>query len=65
METVKPPETSGKKGDHLVGDYYVSFDKHYKAEVKELMTEFAAQGMSEDEAKAKAEAASPFDAGSS
>ena len=52
------PETSGKKGDHLVGDYYVSFDKHYKAEVKELMTEFAAQGMSEDEAKAKAEAAS-------
>ena len=49
------PETSGKKGDHLVGDYYVSFDKHYKAEVKELMTEFAAQGMSEDEAKAKAE----------
>ncbi len=35
-------------------------DKHYKAEVKELMTEFAAQGMSEDEAKAKAEAASPF-----
>ena len=54
------PETSGKKGDHFVGDYYVSFDKHYKAEVKELMTEFAAQGMSEDEAKAKAEAASPL-----
>ena len=54
------PETSGKKGDHLVGDYYVSFDKHYKAEVKVLMTEFAAQGMSEDEAKAKAEAASPL-----
>ena len=54
------PETSGKKGDHLVGDYYVSFDKHYKAEVKELMTEFAAQGMSEDEAKANAEAASPL-----
>ena len=54
------PETSGKKGDHLVGDYYVSFDKHYKTEVKELMTEFTAQGMSEDEAKAKAEAASPL-----
>ena len=54
------PETSGKKGDHLVGDYYVSFDRYYKAEVKELMTEFAAQGMSEDEAKAKAEAASPL-----
>ena len=54
------PETSGEKGDHLVGDYYVSFDRHYKAEVKELMSEFAAQGMSEDEAKAKAEAASPL-----
>ena len=54
------PETSGKKGDHLVGDYYVSFDKHYKAEVKELMAEYTAQGMSDEEAKAKAEAASPL-----
>ena len=54
------PETSGKKGDHLVGDYYVYFDKHYNAEVQVLMTEFTAQGMSEDEAKAKAEAASPL-----
>ena len=54
------PETSGKKGDHLVGDYYVSFDKHYKAEVKELMAEFTTQGMSDDEAKAKAEAESPL-----
>ena len=54
------PETSGKKGDHLVGDYYVSFDKHYKAELAELMAGFTAQGMSEDEAKAKAEAASPL-----
>ena len=54
------PETSGKKGDHLVGDYYVSFDKHYKAEVKELMDQFTAQGMSDDEAKAKAEAESPL-----
>ncbi len=42
------PETTGKKGDHLVGDYYVAFDKHYKAELKELM----AQGMSEEEASA-------------
>ena len=50
------PETSGKKGDHLVGDYYVSFDKHYKAEVKELMAQFTAQGMNDEEAKAKAEA---------
>ena len=54
------PETSGKKGDHLVGDYYVAFDKHYKAEVKELMAQFTAQGMSDDEAKAKAEAESPL-----
>ena len=54
------PETSGKKGDHLVGDYYVSFDKHYKAEVKELMAQFTAQGMNDEEAKAKAEAESPL-----
>ena len=44
------PETSGMKGDHLVGKYYVEFDKHYKAEVKKLV----AGGMSEDEAKKKA-----------
>ena len=43
------PETSGMKGDHLVGKYYVEFDKHYKAEVKELV----AEGMSEEEAKKK------------
>ncbi|MDE6570052.1 MAG: arginine--tRNA ligase, partial [Alistipes sp.] len=41
------PETSGMKGDHLVGKYYVEFDKHYKAQIKELV----AQGQSEDEAK--------------
>lgn len=44
------PESSGKKGDHLVGDYYVAFDKHYKAQVAELV----ANGMTEEEAKAKA-----------
>ena len=44
------PETSGKKGDHLIGDYYVAFDKHYREEVKELM----AQGMEEEEAKKEA-----------
>ena len=43
------PESSGKKGDHLIGDFYVLFDKHFKAEVKSLME----QGMSEDEAKAE------------
>ena len=42
------PESTGKKGDHLIGDCYVNFDLHYKAEVKQLME----QGMSEDEAKA-------------
>ena len=54
------PESSGKKGDHLIGDYYVAFDKHYKAEVKELMAQYMAQGMSEEDAKAKAEAESPL-----
>lgn len=54
------PESSGKKGDHLIGDYYVAFDKHYKAEVKELMTKYIAEGMGEEEAKAKAEAESPL-----
>lgn len=44
------PETSGKKGDHLVGDYYVKFDLEYKAQVKELMS----QGKSEEEAKKEA-----------
>ena len=46
------PQSSGKKGDHLVGDYYVAFDKHYKAEVAQLM----AKGMTKEEA----EAASPL-----
>ena len=54
------PESSGKKGDHLIGDYYVAFDKHYKAEVKELMAKYQAEGMNEEEAKAKAEAESPL-----
>ena len=54
------PESSGKKGDHLIGDYYVAFDKHFKAEVKELMANYIAQGMPEEEAKAKAEAESPL-----
>ena len=44
------PETSGKKGDHLIGDYYVAFDKHYRDEIKELM----AQGMDEEKAKQEA-----------
>ena len=54
------PESSGKKGDHLIGDYYVAFDKHYKAEVKELMAKYTAEGLNEEEAKTKAEAESPL-----
>lgn len=54
------PESSGKKGDHLIGDYYVAFDKHYKAEVKELTAQYQAEGLNEEEAKAKAEANSPL-----
>ncbi|MBR5086366.1 MAG: arginine--tRNA ligase [Muribaculaceae bacterium] len=42
------PESSGKKGDHLIGDFYVLFDKHYKEEIKEIA---AAQGISEEEAE--------------
>ena len=45
------PESTGKKGDHLIGDFYVLFDKHYKAEVKELME----KGLSQEEAEAKSE----------
>ncbi len=44
------PETSGKKGDHLIGDYYVAFDKHYREEIKQLV----AQGMDEETAKQEA-----------
>ena len=54
------PQSSGKKGDHLIGDYYVAFDKHYKAEVKELEAKYRAQGLDEEEAKARAEAESPL-----
>lgn len=52
------PESSGKKGDHLIGDYYVAFDKHYKAELKELTAKFLLKGLTEEEAKAKSEAES-------
>ena len=44
------PESTGKKGDHLIGDYYVAFDKHYREQIKELM----AQGMDEEQAKQEA-----------
>lgn len=54
------PEKAGKKGDHLIGDFYVAFDKHYRAELKEMTDKFMAEGLSEDEAKAKAEKESPL-----
>lgn len=54
------PETSGKKGDHLVGDYYVAFDQHYRAEVAELKAQLIAQGVGEEEAETRAKAEAPL-----
>ena len=54
------PESTGKKGDHLIGDYYVAFDKHYRAELKELTEAFVAEGMEEEAAKERAEKESPL-----
>lgn len=54
------PESSGKKGDHLVGDYYVAFDQHYRAEVAELKAQLIAQGVGEEEAEARAKAEVPL-----
>ena len=54
------PETSGKKGDHLIGDYYVAFDKHYREEVAELKAKYVADGMDEEAATEKAKAEAPL-----
>ena len=54
------PESSGKKGDHLVGDYYVAFDQHYRTEVAELKAQLIAQGVSEEEAETRAKAEVPL-----
>lgn len=54
------PETSGKKGDHLIGDYYVAFDKHYREEVAELKSKYVAEGMDEEAATEKAKAEAPL-----
>ncbi len=54
------PESSGKKGDHLIGDYYVAFDKHYREECAELKTQYMAQGMEEEKAEEKAKAEAPL-----
>lgn len=54
------PETSGKKGDHLIGDYYVAFDKHYREQVAELTAKFQAEEMDEETAKLRAEREAPL-----
>ncbi len=54
------PESSGKKGDHLIGDYYVAFDKHYREECAQLKAEYIAQGMDEEKAEEKAKAEAPL-----
>ena len=54
------PETSGKKGDHLIGDYYVAFDKHYREEVKQLTAKYVAEGMDTEEAENKAKEEAPL-----
>ena len=54
------PESSGKKGDHLIGDYYVAFDKHYREEVKALTTQLMAEGMGEEEAVKRAKEEAPL-----
>ena len=54
------PESSGKKGDHLIGDYYVAFDKHYREEVKELTAQFVASGLPAEQAEEKAKQEAPL-----
>ena len=54
------PESSGKKGDHLIGDYYVAFDKHYREECAQLKAQYMAQGMEEEKAEEKAKAEAPL-----
>ncbi len=54
------PESSGKKGDHLIGDYYVLFDKHYREEVKALAGQFVADGLPADKAEEKAKQEAPL-----
>ena len=54
------PESSGKKGDHLIGDYYVAFDKHYREEVKAFTAQYVAEGMEEEAAEKKAKEEAPL-----
>jgi len=54
------PEKAGKKGDHLIGDFYVLFDKHFKEECQQLQKQYEEAGMTADEAKEKAEHEAPL-----
>ena len=54
------PESSGKKGDHLIGDYYVLFDKHYREEIRELKQQYIAEGMDAEKAEEKAKQEAPL-----
>ena len=54
------PESTGKKGDHLIGDYYVAFDQHYRAELAEFTAKFKAEGMTDEEAEKRAKEESPL-----
>ena len=54
------PESSGKKGDHLIGDYYVAFDKHYREEVKEIKERLMAEGVDEETATTRAKNEAPL-----
>ena len=54
------PESSGKKGDHLIGDYYVAFDKHYREEVKALAAQYVVDGFAIDAAEEKAKQEAPL-----
>ena len=54
------PESSGKKGDHLIGDYYVAFDKHYREEVAALKAQYISEGMADEQAEEKAKTEAPL-----
>ncbi len=54
------PEQANKKGDHLIGDFYVAFDKHYREECKALAAQYVQEGMTEEAAKEKAEQEAPL-----
>ena len=54
------PESSGKKGDHLIGDYYVAFDKHYREEIKTLAAQYVLNGLPVEQAEEKAKQEAPL-----